>query len=140
MLSIRAARFLPGPKATNEVAWRAAFASYIRGLKAGGFVFPKGFKLGLGFYATPKLWRFCADHAFVCIPEQGGLACVEKNGPPGPYVRADFEGEQDLARYISWSMLEDANAKERREMYSGGAVLVSLNDRLIGVYPCGVQQ
>jgi hypothetical protein len=135
MLSIRATRFLPGPGATNELAWRAAFASYIRGLKEGGLVFPKAFKLGLGFYATPKLWRFFADHALVCIPAQGRLVCVEKNGSPGPYVRAEFECEEDLARYISWSMLEDANAKKRKENHSGGAVLVSLNDRVIGVYP-----
>jgi hypothetical protein len=140
VLSIRATRFLAGPTATNELAWRGAFASYMRGLKEGGLVFPKGFKVGLGFYASPKVWRFIADHAFLSIPARGRLVCVEKNGGPGPYVRAEFGSEEDLARYISWSMLEDAGSRKGREQTAGGAVLVSLNEGLIGLYPCGVQK
>ena len=139
ILAVRATRFLAGgPAATNEPAWRAAFDSYIRGLKEGGFVFPNGVKLGLGFYLHPKQWRFFADHAFLCIPKQGRLICLEKNGSPGPYVRADFESEEDVADYMSWSMLEDA--KNPKLLAYGLPVLVSLDDRPIGVYPCRVQQ
>ena len=134
ILSIRANRVL-APEATNDLAWRAAFGSYIRGLKEGGLVFPKHFKLGLGFYAAPQIGRFFPDHAFLCILQQGRLICVEKNGQVGPYVRAEFNSEADLARYISWSMLE--GLKKDKEQPPMAAVLVSLNDRLIGVYPSG---
>lgn len=128
IFSIRATRVL-APEATNELAWRAAVTSYFRSLQAGGFVIPKGFQLGLGFYAMAKLGRLQSDHAFLCIPQQGRLVCIEKNGGPGPYVRAEFESEQDLACYMSWSMLEDARKNKNLEY-----VLVSLNDRLIGAY------
>ena len=71
-----------------------------------------------------------------CIRSRGRLVCLEKNGSPGPYVRAEFRSEKDLAEYVSWSMLEDA--RRFKTDYPGGGVLVSLNDRLIGVYPSGV--
>jgi len=132
IFSIRANRVL-APEATNDLAWRAAFTSYVRGLKEGGFVFPKHFKLGLGFCAAPQVRRFYPDHAFLCILKHGRLICVEKNGQVGPYVRAEFNSEADLARYISWSLLKGHEKTD-------AAVLVSLNDKLIGVYPTGAQQ
>ena len=134
ILSLRANRRL-APEATNDLAWRAAFTSYVQGIEEGGFVFPKHFKLGLGFYAAPQVGRFFPDHAFLCIPNHGRLVCVEKNRPAGPYVRAEFKSETDLAGYISWSMLE--GLKKDKEQPPIAAALVSLNDKLIGVYPSG---
>jgi hypothetical protein len=132
VLSVRATRGLSGPDPTNEMAWRAAFATWVRGMKDGGFVFPQRFKLGLAFYANSK-WRcFGPDHAFICIARGNRLICLEKNGCPGPYVRAEFESEEDLARYISWPMLEDA--RNPKLMAYGSPVLVSLNDRVVRVY------
>jgi hypothetical protein len=135
-LSVRAGRHLPGPDPTNEMTWRAAFATFASGLKESGFVFPRNFKLGLGFYVDVETRRIFADHAFICIPKGGRLICLEKNGSAGPYVRAEFESEEEVARYISWTMLQ--TAKNPKAPVYGYPVLVSLNDRLIGVYPTGV--
>ncbi|MGA2786691.1 MAG: hypothetical protein ABSF60_04115 [Verrucomicrobiota bacterium] len=132
ILSIRATRVLASPDATNDLAWRAGFTSYVRELKEGGFVFPGSFKLGLVFFAMPN-GQFIADHAFLCIPNQGRLVCVEKASSPGPYVRTEFESEEDLARYISWSFLEIASNPKLK--VPGTVVFVSLNDKLVGVYP-----
>ncbi len=60
------------------------------------------------------------------------MICLEKNGSPGPYVRAEFECEEDVARYVSWTMLEDA--KNPKLNAYGHPVLVSLNEQLVGVY------
>jgi hypothetical protein len=137
VLSMRATRGLVGPNPTNEMAWCAAFATFVRGMKDGGFSFPQKFKLGLGFYVNVN-WRcFGADHAFICIPRGNRVICLEKNGCPGPYVRAEFESEEELARYISWPMLEDA--KNPKLMAYGSPVIVSLNDRLLGVYVPALQ-
>jgi hypothetical protein len=135
-LSVRAGRHLPGSDPTNEMAWRAAFATFVSGLKESGFVFPRNFKLGLGFYVDVETRRIFADHAFICIPKGGRLICLEKNGSAGPYVRAEFESEEEVARYISWTMLQIA--KNPKSPTYGCPVLVSVNDRLIGVYPTGV--
>ena len=137
VLSVRAGRHLSGPDPTNEMAWRAAFVTFASGLKESGFVFPRNFKLGLGFYVDVETRRIFADHAFICIPKGGRLICLEKNGSAGPYVRAEFESEEEVARYISWTMLQ--SAKNPKAPVYGYPVLVSLNDRLIGVYPTGVR-
>ncbi len=137
VLSVRAGRRLAGPDPANEIAWRAAFAAFVRGLKEGGFVFPRNFKLGLGFYVNVKRRYFGADHAFICIPKSGRLICLEKNGSHGPYVRAEFESEEEVARYMSWTMLQDAR-NPKLNAY-GFPVLVSLNDRVLGVYSSAIQ-
>jgi hypothetical protein len=118
------------------MAWRAAFATFVSGLKESGFVFPRNFKLGLGFYVDVETRRIFTDHAFICIPMGGRLICLEKNGSAGPYVRAEFESEEEVVRYISWTMLQ--NAKNPKTPVYGFPVLVSLNDQLIGVYPTEV--
>ncbi len=132
LLSVRVGREITGPDPGNEIAWRGAFATFVRGMKESGFAFPQRFKLGLGFYVSVKTRYFGADHAFICSPKRGRMICLEKNGSPGPYVRAEFESEQDVARYMSWQMLEDA--KDPKLNAYGRPVLVSLNDRLLGVY------
>ena len=84
LLGVRVGRGITGPDPANETAWRAAFATFVSGLKAGGFVFPQKFKLGLGFYVNVKARYFGADHAFICIPKGGRMIYLEKNGSPGP--------------------------------------------------------
>ena len=137
LLSIRVGRCVTGPDPTSEVAWRSAFATFVKGLKDSGFVFPRTFKLGLGFYVDAKRRYFGADHAFICIPKSGRVICLEKNGCPGPYVRAEFESEEEVARYISWTMVQDAQ-NPKLNAY-GRPVLVSLNDRVLGVYSPAIQ-
>ena len=137
VLSVRAGRRLAGPDPANEAAWREAFATFVKGMQEGGFVFPRNFKLGLGFYVDVKRRYFGADHAFICIPKSGRWICLEKNGSPGPYVRAEFASEEEVARYISWTMLQDAQ-NPKLNAY-GFPVLVSLNDRVLGVYSPAIQ-
>ena len=52
--------------------------------------------------------------------------------------RAEFSSEEDLVRYVSWSLLEDARKFNLQQDET--AVLVSLSDRLVGAYPSGAQQ
>jgi len=47
-------------------------------------------------------------------------------------VRVEFETEKDVADYMSWDLLLDVSNPETVE--AGSAVLISLNDRLIGIY------
>lgn len=136
VLSVRAWRTITATNLMNEMAWREAFGTFVGGMKDGGFVYPQKFKLGLGFFVLLNSGEsrvyLSASHAFICIPKGNRLICLEKNGSPGPYVRAEFECEEDLARYISWPMLEDA--KHPKLGVRGCPVLVSLNERVLGVY------
>lgn len=133
ILSITATRGVTAADPLSEEAWRSAFATWVRGLKEGGFIFPREFKLGMRFFVQPKLRYLWTNHAFFCFPENGRLICLEKNGSPGPYVRAEFKSEEDLAAYMRWAMLEDR--KNPKLPIYGSPVLISLNDQLIGVYP-----
>ncbi len=137
--SMRATRAVMGADPTSEEAWRSAFATWVQSLKEGGFVFPRNFQLGVGFFVYPKQRYFRANHAFLCLPEKGRLICLEKDGSPGPYVRMEFESEEDMALFMSWPLLEDR--KDPKLQYLRGApALISLNERLIGVYPCNDPQ
>ena len=71
ILSIRASRALASG-ATNDPACRAAFASYVRGMKTAGFSFPAHFELGLGFYALPKAGRFLLITRFCAFAGSSG--------------------------------------------------------------------
>ena len=51
--------------------------------------------------------------------------------------RVEFASEEDLGRYLSWNLLRDANNPKDKEY--GSAVIVSLNERVIGIYQAGVQ-
>ena len=108
----------------------------MKNLKQDGFTFPHACKLGLGLYVNLEHRYVKADHAFICIPQNDRLICLEKNGSRGPYVRIEFSSENDLGAYMSWSLLQDAT--NPKECDYGSAVLVSLNDRLVGVYRSGV--
>jgi len=132
-LVLRAARRLSGSLSASREGLEKAFEQYVRRVREDGFEFPRKFKLGLGFYVNLRSRYIVADHAFICMPEGGRLVCVEKNGSPGPYVRAEFESPADLARYVSWSLLEAAKDPKVKER--GNSVLVSLNEELIGVFP-----
>jgi hypothetical protein len=136
-LSLRAARHLADGELHGTEGVNAAFAQYIAALKRDGFVFPRGFKVGLGLYVNPKFRYIMGDHAFLCFPGRGRLICLEKNGAKGPYVRAEFASKLDLGRYVSWSLLRDANDPKEKEY--GCAVLVSINDQLIGSYRPAIQ-
>lgn len=137
-LALRAARRLPDNCSDQDSSLQAAFAGYVKALQEDGFKFPQEFKLGLAFYVNLKHRYLVGDHAFLCIPSQGRLICLEKNGSRGPYVRVEFQSEADLGRYISWSLLKDTADPKKKEY--GNQVLVSLNDRLIGIYRPGMQR
>jgi hypothetical protein len=94
-------------QATNSVQTMAgdAVSRHSAALKRSGFVFPTEFKLGLARYVNPERdWAY-ADHAFLCFANGNRLVCLEKVGSRGPYVRAEFGSEQDLARFVSWDEL-----------------------------------
>jgi hypothetical protein len=135
-LSLRAKRRLPGDCANTDKGLRSIFASRIRGVKSDGFKFPRNCKVGLGLVVNTRLHYVWGDHAFICIQKKGRFICLEKNGPKGPYVRVEFKSEKDLAQYMSWDLLLDAANPKARDY--GSSVLISLNDRLIGIFRPGM--
>ena len=134
---MRAARSLAYGDLERDEGIEVAFAEYVTALKKDGFDFPQGFRLGLGLYVNPEHRYIVGDHAFLCFPRRGELICLEKNGAAGPYARVEFKSETDLSRYISWSLLPDTNNPEAKEYHN--TVLVSLNDRLIGIFHAGAR-
>jgi hypothetical protein len=131
-LSLRAKRRLPPDFKNTDQELRSVFAARIREVKNDGFEFPRNCEVGLGLVVNPRLHYVWADHSFICLQKNGWFICVEKNGPKGPYVRVEFKTEEDLARYMSWDLLLDAANPQARDY--GSSVLISLNDRLVGVF------
>lgn len=130
-LSLRAKRRLPSGHITTEKGLRSIFSTQLRDVKKDGFKFPKNCQIGLGYYVNAKQNYIVGDHAFICIKKHGRFICLEKNNTKGPYVRVEFESKKDIAEYMSWALLLDA-ANPKSEEY-GSSVLISLNERLIGV-------
>jgi hypothetical protein len=97
-----------------------------------GFNFPKDFKIVMVFYVDLKRRFLKADHALICIPKTGHNFTVEKTSPTGPYVRGDFEAETDVASYASLAERGDTNNPKDPDY--GSTVVVSMNERLIGIY------
>lgn len=91
----------------------------------------------MGFYVNTKRDYIVGDHAFICIKKRGRFVCLEKNGTKGPYVRVEFKSEKDIAEYMSWSLLLDAANPKSEEC--GSSVLISLNERLIGVHQSNIK-
>jgi hypothetical protein len=138
LYSIRATRGVSGDPMSQE-AWRSAFATWVRGLKEAGFVFPREFKLGMGFSIYPRQRYLCPGHIFLCFPQDGRLICLQKEGSPGPYVRVEFKSQEDMARYMCWPKLEQQKDPKLQDAHDSPA-LISLNDQLIAVYAPGTQQ
>jgi hypothetical protein len=130
-LTLRAAVQIQASSSVQVLA-RDAVSRGSAALKHSGFAFPTEFELGLAIYVNPERdWAY-ADHAFLCFTNGSRLVCLEKVGSRGPYVRAEFGSEQDLARFVSWDELQPSNAPDYHER--GSSVAVSFNDRLIGVW------
>jgi hypothetical protein len=131
-LALRAPRRLSDDDADVDSSVQAALATYVKAVQRDGFAFPREFRLGLAYHVSLKRRYIRGDHAFICIPKNERLVCLEKNGSKGPYVRVEFASEEDLGRYMSWSLLQEAS-NPKDDAY-GCAVVVSLNDRLVRTY------
>jgi len=131
-LSLRTKRRLPAGCTDSDKDLRAICADRIRAMERDGFRFPRNCQLGLGLVVNTKRGYVWGDHSFICIKRRGRFICLEKNGPKGPYVRVEFKTEQDMADYMGWDLLLDVSNPETAE--AGSVVLVSLNERLLGIY------
>jgi hypothetical protein len=131
-LALTAARKLPPGATDSDESLRAIHAELVRLLKADGFKFPTNCQVGLVYYIDVKRGFILADHAFICIPVGGRLVIVEKNSAAGPYVRADFGTEEDLANYSS--LAERRDTSNPKDCDFGSSVVVALNERVIGMF------
>jgi hypothetical protein len=131
-VSLRARRRLPSGCGSSDRELRSAFAQHIEDLSGDGFKFPTNCMVGLGLMVSSSHHFIYGEHAFICLRKGRRFVCLEKNGPKGPFVRVEFQSESDLGRYMSWDLLRDAADSKSTEY--GCSVLISLNDRLIGIY------
>ncbi len=131
-LSLRAKRYLPPEITNSDDDLRTIFTNHIEDIRKDGFTFPTNCSIGLGLVVNLKRHYIWGDHSFICIATGSRFICLEKNGPKGPYVRAEFDSEKDVAQYMSWDLLLDVNTPKTANY--GSSVLISLNDRLIGVF------
>jgi hypothetical protein len=131
-ISIRARRVLPPGDGASDKYLKSVFTRHVQDMKRDGFLFPKDWRLGLGLVVNTNRGFVWGDHSFICIQKQGRFICIEKNGPKGPYVRAEFKSEKDVARYMSWDLLLDVSNPQTRN--AGSPILISLNEQLIEAF------
>ena len=131
-ISLRAKRRLPPEVANDPEDLRMIFANHIADVRKDGFHFPTNCCVGLGLVVNPRRHYIWGDHSFICIAKEGRFICLEKNGTKGPFVRVEFDSEKDVAQYMSWDLLLDVTSPSTANY--GSAVLISLNERLIGVF------
>src|SRR5439155_2424989 len=131
-ISLHAARRLRPEFTHSDGDLRATFSDFKNDVKRDGFAFPSKFKLGLVFYVDVRRRFMKTDHAFVCIPKMGRLIILEKDNSRGPFVRGDFDSERDLAEFASFAERRDTNNPQ--DVDYGASVVVSLNDRVIGMF------
>ncbi len=130
-LSLIAPRALDGTEAGHKSDINAALAALFRSMERFGFSCHGKLRLGLVLVADFKGHAIAADHAFVCLRHDGKWVCLEKTSPQGPYVRADFDTERDLARYEA-STYVDFPLTEHQTGY-GCPVAVTLGDRVVSI-------
>jgi hypothetical protein len=111
---------------------QARFAKHIADLHRDGFEFPQKMQVGMVFYVSAKRGFLKADHAFLCFKTGNKITTLEKTSPTGPFIRGEFENEKDLAAYASTAERTDSN--NPKDIDYGVTVIVSLNDRLIGIF------
>jgi hypothetical protein len=116
----------------DEESCRRAFSQYVAGIQQDGFKFPNGIRLGIVLNVNFRYDFVKADHAFLCAEKGGKLVIIEKNGTKGPYVRAEFDSERDLALYCSIG--ERVSAVDPKDDDYGCGVVVSLNSDVLAVY------
>ncbi|MGC3957202.1 MAG: hypothetical protein QM813_04310 [Verrucomicrobiota bacterium] len=132
-LSLRAPRRIRKESVSSEEKVKLLFNKHVKALQSDGFKFPKKFQLGMVFFVNTNQGYMVADHAFLAFNQAEKLTTIEKFGSQGPYVRGQFATETDLAIYASFGVLACANDPHDRDF--GALVIVSLNDRLIGIFP-----
>lgn len=131
-LALHAGRRLAAGADNTDASLHSTFGRFLEDVRKDGFLFPTNFNLGMVFYVDTKRGFIKTDHAFLCFPRGRSYTILEKDNSPGPYVRADFESESDLAEYVSLGERRDTN--NPNDVDFGSSVLVSLNDRLIGIF------
>jgi hypothetical protein len=131
-LSLRAPRKIRPGETETDATLQARFIKHIKALGQDGFQFSTNTQLGMVFYVDAKRGFIKAEHGFICLRSGNKLTTLEKTSPTGPYVRGEFESEEDLAAYAS--MAERADTNNPQDCDYGETVIVSLNDRLIGIF------
>lgn len=99
-------RFYRLPEATPKKALSEdVFDSLKAAWKQEGITFPKRFKVVLCHLCDPNQGWFYTCHAGLLFGnESAGYMYIEKSGGAGPFVRLDFEQEQDLLRWLESSL------------------------------------
>ena len=131
-LSLRTKRHLPPDVTNSDGDLHTVFATHVEDIRKDGFAFPTNCLIGLGLVVNPNRHYIWGDHSFICIATGGRFICLEKNGTKGPYVRVEFSSEKDVGQYMSWDLLLDVTTPNTANYAS--SVMISLNDRLIGIY------
>lgn len=75
------------------------------------------------------LWR---DHLGLCFKDAGRVILIEKTSLTGPFLRGDFNSEDELAEFLIGAVLKPSLGIERKKDLRH--FLISINDRLIRSY------
>lgn len=147
-LSLVGDRFLPGKFENTDKSIKTFFADWNRLRKKDGLKFPRKIKIvSCGFIpvgtftrAIPnssnrpsgsdhrRYWEI--EHVGIYLKHGDKLIYLEKNGPCGIYLRADFNNESELGKFIANKLFPLNNPSP---FYEGAPIYVAVNDRLIHI-------
>jgi hypothetical protein len=130
-VSLKGERQLPGKFEDTDESIKTLFADWNKLREKDGLQFPEKIKVVSCGYIPMKYHYWAIDHLAACLKHQGKLIYLEKNGPRGPFLRVDFNNENELGDFVANKLLPDS--RNPKVINFGAPVFVAINDRLVRI-------
>lgn len=104
-ISLKGERQLPGKFEDTDAAIQKLFTDWTQLQARDGLQFPEKLKVVFCGYIPMKYRCWAVDHIAVCFEHGGKLIYLEKNGSRGPFLRADFNNEDELSAFVAEKLL-----------------------------------
>jgi len=130
-VSLNGQRSLAGDFSGTDAAAKKLFSEWTKLRARDGLQFPKKLQVVSCGHIVMNHHFWDIEHVAVCFEHKGKLIYVEKNGACGPFMRADFNNEAELAEFAAAKLLPDA--RDPHKITFGTPVFVAINNRLIHI-------
>ena len=145
-ISLKGERLLQGKLVDTDRGIRQLFATWNALRKRDGLEFPRTVKIVTVGYVPMHFRYWAINHVGIYMTsvdkklsfERNGalagqvkLVYLEKNGSRGPYLRVDFNDENEIAEFAAEKLLPDS--RDAKGIMHQAPVYVSVNERLIRI-------
>lgn len=130
-VSLKGERRLPDTYNDTTAPLQKMFSDWNALRRKDGLKFPDKIQIITGGYLSVHDRYVTIDHIAICVRDGSRIVFLEKNGPRGPFLRADFNSEDEITRYFVHKLLPASHDSSSANFNE--PVFVSINDRLLAI-------